>query len=193
MTRESAQQAQTVGPRDDSEDDELEDEVLVNEAEELEQVNESAFTRLMASSIDESSEARPIQNATRKDSGSSRKTEKRQWGTLNFFPRKGKPKDSTTGQPEEAEDGEGESLSAMPAIDLEEKFRSKASDLTGQNATRHQAVLRFPYCQKTQSLALQVARCFNRGRWFAYELELSWKKTGRFQPENKGGETMAHR
>jgi len=38
----------------DSEDDELEDEVLVNEAAELEQVNESAFARLMASSIDES-------------------------------------------------------------------------------------------------------------------------------------------
>ena len=115
-------------------------------------------------------------------------------GILNFFPRKGK---STTGQPEEAEDGEGESSSAMPAIgrkkecpeelkapiaDLEEnslveKLRSKAPDLTGQNVTRHQAVLRFPYCQKTrqktdtrQSLALQVARCFNRGRWFAYEL-----------------------
>jgi len=36
----------------DSEDDELEDEVLVNEAEELEQVNESAFARLMATSIE---------------------------------------------------------------------------------------------------------------------------------------------
>src|SRR5882762_2771039 len=91
-------------------------------------------------------------------------------GILNFFPRKGKSKDSTTGQPEEAEDGEGESSSAMPAIgrkeecpeelkapiaDLEEKLRSKAPDLTGQNATRHQAVLRFPYCQKTQSLAFK--------------------------------------
>ncbi|KAN0068477.1 hypothetical protein V8E54_013201 [Elaphomyces granulatus] len=99
--------------------------------EELEQVNESAFARLMASSIDES---RPGGKAS-----------------------------------------------------------IQAPDLTGQNATRHQVVLMFPYCQKTQSLALQVARCFNRGRWFAYELELSWKKTGRFQPENKGGETMAHR
>src|SRR5712664_2350800 len=122
-------------------------------------------------------------------------------GILNFFPRKGKSKDSTAGQPEEAEDGEGESLSAMPAIgrkkecpeelkapiaDLEKKLRSKAPDLTGQNATRHQAVLRFLYCQKTrqktdtrQSMALQVARCFNRGRWFAERLvswELSWKK-----------------
>ena len=38
----------------DSEDDEFEDEVLVSEAEELEQVDESAFARLMASSIDES-------------------------------------------------------------------------------------------------------------------------------------------
>ncbi|KAN0077454.1 hypothetical protein V8E54_005758 [Elaphomyces granulatus] len=69
----------------DSEDDELEDEVLVNEAEDLEQVNESAFARLMASSIDESSEARPIQNATRKGSGSSRKTEKRQRGTARAY------------------------------------------------------------------------------------------------------------
>ncbi|KAN0087374.1 hypothetical protein V8E54_001062 [Elaphomyces granulatus] len=37
-----------------SEDDELEDEVLMSEAEELEQVNESAFARLMASNVDES-------------------------------------------------------------------------------------------------------------------------------------------
>jgi len=71
-------------------------------------------------------------------------------GILIFFPRKGKSKDSTTGQPEEAEDGKGESSSAMPAIskkecpkelkapiaDLEEKLRSKAPDLTRQNATR---------------------------------------------------------
>src|SRR5882762_7512493 len=71
-------------------------------------------------------------------------------GILNFFPRKGKSKDSTTGHPKEAEDGEGESSSAMPAIgrkkecpeelkapiaDLEEKLRSKAPDLTGQNVT----------------------------------------------------------
>jgi hypothetical protein len=75
-------------------------------------------------------------------------------GILNFFPRKEKSKDSTTGQPEEVEDGEGESSSAMPAIgrkecpeelkatiaDLEKKLRSKAPDLTGQNATRHQTV-----------------------------------------------------
>jgi hypothetical protein len=160
-------------------------------------------------------------------------------GILNFFPRKEKSKDSTTGQPEEvedgeeeaedaegeaedgegdaeggegdAEDGEGESSSAMPAIgrkkecpeelkapiaDLEKKLRSKAPDLTGQNATRHQAVLRFLYCQKTrqktdtrQSMALQVARCFNRGRWFAERLvswELSWKKD-RTIPTGKQG------
>jgi len=139
-------------------------------------------------------------------------------GILNFFPRKGKSKDSTTGQPEEAEDGEGESSSAMPAIgrkeecpeelkapiaDLEEKLRSKAPDLTGQNATRHQAVLRFPYCQKTrqktdtrQSLALQVARCFYRGRWFAYELgallekdrTIPTGKQGSFQMVNHGSQ-----
>src|SRR5882762_3572954 len=91
-------------------------------------------------------------------------------GHTEFLSEKGKSKDSTTGHPEEAEDGEGESSSAMPAIgrkkecpeelkapiaDLEEKLRSKAPDLTGQNATRHQAVLRFPYCQKTQSLAFK--------------------------------------
>jgi hypothetical protein len=132
-------------------------------------------------------------------------------GILNFFLRKEKSKDSTTGQPEEVEDGEGESSSAMPAIgrkkecpeelkapiaDLEKKLRSKAPDLTGQNATRHQAVLRFLYCQKTrqktdtrQSMALQVARCFNRGRWFAERLvswELSWKKD-RTIPTGKQG------
>jgi cobalamin biosynthesis protein CobT len=158
-------------------------------------------------------------------------------GILNFFPRKEKSKDSTTGQPEEAEDGEeaeageeaedgeeeaedgeeeaeggeAESSSAMPAIgrkkecpeelkapiaDLEKKLRSKAPDLTGQNATRHQAVLRFLYYQKTrqktdtrQSMALQVARCFNRRRWFAERLvswELSWKKD-RTIPTGKQG------
>jgi len=42
-------------------------------------------------------------------------------GILNFFPRKGKSKDSTTGQPEEADDGEGESSSAMPAIGRKEE------------------------------------------------------------------------
>ncbi|KAN0072692.1 hypothetical protein V8E54_008806 [Elaphomyces granulatus] len=129
-------------------------------------------------------------------------------GILNFFPRKGNSKDSTTGQPEETEDGGGESSSTMPAIgrkkecpedlkapiaDLEEKLRSKPPDLTRQNATRHQAVLRFPYCQKTrqktdirQSLALQVARCFNRGCWFAYELGVLLEKD-RTIPTGKQG------
>ena len=83
-----------------------------------------------------------------------------------------------------------------PIADLEKKLRSKALDLTGQNATRYQAVLRFLYRQKTrqktdtrQSMALEVARCFNRGRWFAERLvswELSWK-TDRTIPTGKQG------
>ena len=32
-----------------------------------------------------------------------------------------------------------------PIVDLEKRLRSKTMDLTGQNRTRHQAVLKFPY------------------------------------------------
>ncbi|KAN0086952.1 hypothetical protein V8E54_000640 [Elaphomyces granulatus] len=100
--------------------------------EELEQVNESAFARLMASSIDESSavtnerngseiparpdlfkispgKAQEAAEGQRKDNGELP-------GHTKFLSEKGKVQDSTTGQPEEAEDGEGESSSAMPAI-----------------------------------------------------------------------------
>ena len=115
----------------------------------------------------------------------------------------------TAGQ--EAENGEGESASAIPTIgrkkecpeelkapiaDLEKKLRSKAMNLTGQNSTRHQAVLRFLYYQRTrqnmetrQSMALKVARCFNRGGWFAKKLvswEISWRKD-RTIPTGKQG------
>ena len=64
-----------------------------------------------------------------------------------------------------------------PIADLEKRLRSKTMDLTGQNRTRYQAVLKFLYYQKSQrdgetrqSMALSVARCFNRGKWFAEKL-----------------------
>lgn len=80
--------------------------------------------------------------------------------------------------------------------DLERSLRSKTLGLTGQNRTRHQAVLRFLYYQRTrkgeetrQFMALQVARCFNRGKWFAEKLvswEISWRKN-RTIPKGKQG------
>jgi hypothetical protein len=118
---------------------------------------------------------------------------------------------STTSQ--ETENGEGDSTSVIPAIgrkrnkerleelnapiaDLEKKLRSKAMTLIGQNSTRHQAVLRFLYYQRTrqnietrQSMALNMARCFNRGKWFAEKLvswEISWRKD-RTIPTGKQG------
>jgi hypothetical protein len=80
--------------------------------------------------------------------------------------------------------------------DLERTLRSKSLGLTGQNRTRHEAVLRFLYYQRTQKredtrqlMALQVARCFNRGKWFAEKLvswEISWRKN-RTIPKGKQG------
>ena len=64
-----------------------------------------------------------------------------------------------------------------PIADLEKRLRSKSIDLTGQNSTRYQAVLRFLYYQRSQkdketrqSMAFSVARCFNRGKWFLRSL-----------------------
>jgi hypothetical protein len=114
---------------------------------------------------------------------------------------------STTDQ--ELENRGGESASAIviarkecleelkePIADLEKILRSKATNLTRQNSTRHQAVLRFLYYQRTrqhmetwQSMALRVARCFNRGKWFAERLvswEISWRKD-RTIPRGKQG------
>ncbi|KAN0083157.1 hypothetical protein V8E54_002245 [Elaphomyces granulatus] len=172
---------------------ELEDEVLVNEAEELEQVNESAFARLMASSIDESrpdlfktppGKAQEAAEGQRKDNGELP-------GHTKFLSEKGKVQRFYNWSARGSRRWRGGILA--PIADLEEKLRSKAPDLTGQNSTRHQAVLRFPYCQKTrqktdtrQSLALQVARCFNRERWFAYELGALLEKD-RMIPTGKQG------
>ena len=72
-----------------------------------------------------------------------------------------------------------------PIADLEKKLQSEAIGLTGQNNTRHQAALRLLYHQRfcqnetRQTMALNVAKCFNRGRWFAEKLvsgEICWKK-----------------
>ena len=57
-----------------------------------------------------------------------------------------------------------------PIADLEKKLRPKAVGLTGQYNTRYQAALRFLYFQKLcqnktrQTMALNVVKCFNRGR-----------------------------
>ena len=83
-----------------------------------------------------------------------------------------------------------------PIADLEKTLRSKTVDLTRQNRTRHQAVLKFLYYQRCrqdgetrQGVALSVAGCFNRGKWFAEQpvsWEISWRKN-RTIPEGKQG------
>ena len=86
--------------------------------------------------------------------------------------RKGKKKE----RPEELQ---------TPIADLEKKLQSKTMGLTGQNRARHHAVLKFLYQkfrqdgETRQSMALSVARCFNRGKWFAEKLVswgISWRK-----------------
>jgi hypothetical protein len=125
----------------------------------------------------------------------------------------GKENNAEVSTPDQEENGAGESDPSIPAIgrkgnkecpeelkgpiaDLEKRLRSKTMSLTGQNGTRHQAVLRFLYYQRTrqhnetrQSMALRVARCFNRGKWFAEKLaswEISWRKN-RTIPRGKQG------
>ena len=81
-----------------------------------------------------------------------------------------------------------------PIADLEKRLQSKTIDLTGQNSTRYQAVLRFLYYQRQrqggetrQGMTLSVAGCLNRGKWFAGEFvswEISWRKN-RTIPEGK--------
>ena len=79
---------------------------------------------------------------------------------------------------------------------LKKKINSKKSTLTGQNLTRHQAVLAFLYIQQSKrlgetrsQLAYSVARCFNRGWYFARRIitwELTWIKE-RIIEEGKRG------
>ena len=100
--------------------------------------------------------------------------------------------ESTASQEVLPSDGKGmkkdhpEELKA-PIAELEKRLQSRSMDLTGQNRTRHQVVLWFLYYQSSQknketqqSMALSVARCFYRGKWFAEKLvswEISWKKS----------------
>jgi hypothetical protein len=83
--------------------------------------------------------------------------------------------------------------------DLELKLKSKRTRLTKQNLSRHLAVLQFMNYQKQileaglweprAVVALNVSRCFNRGKYFAEKLitwEREWIKE-RCIPEGKQG------
>ncbi|RPA99438.1 hypothetical protein L873DRAFT_1789591 [Choiromyces venosus 120613-1] len=71
--------------------------------------------------------------------------------------------------------------------DLEKKIASKKVGLTGQNLTRHRAVLVFLFLQLSRRpeetrkyLAYSVARCFNCGWYFARKVvswEITWIKS----------------
>jgi hypothetical protein len=80
--------------------------------------------------------------------------------------------------------------------DLEKRLKSKRTSLTGQNLLRYNAVLKFLHLQKSRQvgetrieLALMVARCFNRGKFFAEKL-ITWERAWvslREIPEGKQG------
>lgn len=80
--------------------------------------------------------------------------------------------------------------------DLEKKLKSRLTSLTGQNLLRHNAVLKFLHVQKSRrivetkiELASMVARCFNRGKYFAEKL-ITWERCwvrSREIPEGKQG------
>ena len=67
--------------------------------------------------------------------------------------------------------------------DLEKKLRSKKTTLTGQNLTRHQAVLALLYTTRSrkegetrEELSLHVSRGFGKGVYFARKL-FEWERT----------------
>lgn len=67
--------------------------------------------------------------------------------------------------------------------DLQKKLGSKKICLSGENLTRHEAVLAFLRMQKTKGLgdsqeemSYMVARCFEKGVYFARKL-VSWEIT----------------
>jgi hypothetical protein len=83
--------------------------------------------------------------------------------------------------------------------DLEKKLKSKRTQLTKQNKTRHLAVLQFMnYQERIQKtgqqesravMALNVSRRYNRGKWFAKRL-VTWGRNWideRCIPEGKQG------
>jgi hypothetical protein len=79
---------------------------------------------------------------------------------------------------------------------LEKKIVSKKTLLTGQNLTRHRAVLAFLNLQASKQLgetriglAHQVARCFKRGWYFARKIitwELTWIKERTIEEGKQG-------
>ena len=83
--------------------------------------------------------------------------------------------------------------------DLEQKLKSKRTQMTKQNHVRHIAVLHFMnYQERIQesghresrvTMALNVSRCFNRGIWFAKKL-VTWERNWideRCIPDGKQG------
>jgi hypothetical protein len=79
----------------------------------------------------------------------------------------------------------GEKRRDLAKKDLEQKLKSKRSQMTKQNHTRHNAVLQFMNYQQRilesgqresrAVIALNVSRCFNRGTWFAKKLVM-WER-----------------
>lgn len=100
---------------------------------------------------------------------------------------------------EVSSNGADEKMRDAARKDLERKLKSKRTQLTKQDLSRHLAVLHFMNYQK-QTLeagrwepravaALNVSRCFNRGEYFAKKLvtwEREWIKE-RCIPEGKQG------
>jgi hypothetical protein len=80
---------------------------------------------------------------------------------------------------------EGEKRRDLAKKDLEKKLKSKGTQMTKQNHTRHLAVLQFMnYQERIQKsgqwesraiMALNVSHCFNRGKWFAEKL-VAWER-----------------
>jgi len=94
---------------------------------------------------------------------------------------------------------EGEKRRDLAKRDLEQKLKSKRTQMTKQNHTRHIAVLQFMnYQERIQesghresrvTMALNVSRCFNRGIWFAKKL-VTWERNWideRCIPDGKQG------
>jgi hypothetical protein len=81
---------------------------------------------------------------------------------------------------------EGEKRRDLAKKDLEKKLKSKRTQMTKQNHTRHLAVLQFMnYQEQIQEssqresravMAMNVSRCFNRGHYFAKKL-VTWERS----------------
>lgn len=107
--------------------------------------------------------------------------------------------DDTNDKETESTDLEGKGTRDTARKELVQKLKSKRAQLTGQNLTRHLAVLQFMnYAEQMKekdqresraAMALTVARCFNRGKTFSEKL-VSWERgwiRERQIPEGKQG------